>query len=127
MSFGASETERPAAVGSNGYDFDEITERVEIVRVAGVERQAGGACRRCQEEVDGTRSPRLTSCGYHGGINPSIRACRLSVEGQRIECGFRSLEPVLAAGPLFGIWCGVRTGSKLSHRDCAYGYLDRKP
>src|SRR5947209_15160690 len=112
-----------AAGGSHGYDLDEIAERAEIVRVAGVERQAGSARGRCKEEVDGTRPPRLASRGDHGGINPPISPCRLSVEGQRIECGFRALEPVLAARPLFGVRCGVRTGGKLGHRDGAYGNL----
>jgi len=116
-----------AEVGSHGYDLDEIAERAEIFRVAGAERQAGGARGRCKEEVNGTSPPRLASRGYHSGINPPVSACRLSVEGQRIERGFRALEPVLATRPLFGVWCGVRTGGKLGHRDCADGNLDRKP
>jgi len=117
----------PPRPRSHGYDLDEIAERTEIVRVAGVERQAGGARGRRQEEVDGTRPSRLASRGYHSGINPPIRACRLGIEGQRIEGGFRALEPVLAARPLFGVRRGVRTGGKLGHRDCADGNLDRKP
>jgi len=90
-------------MGSHGDDFDEIAERAEIVRIAGVERQAGSARGRCKEEVDGTRPPRFAARGDHSGINPSVSACRLSVEGQRIEGGFRALEPVLAARPLFGV------------------------
>ncbi len=115
------------AAGSHGHDLDEIAERAEIVRIAGVEGQAGSARGGGKEEVDGTRSPRLASRGYHSGINPSVSACRLSVEGQRVECGFRALETVLAARPLFRVLCGVRTGGKLGHRDCAYSNLDRKP
>src|SRR4051812_5396341 len=116
-----------AQVCSHGYDLDEIAERAEILRVAGVERQASSACDRCKEEVNGARPSRLASRSDHSGVNSPVSACRLSVEGQRIECGFRALEPVLAARPLFGVWCGVRTGGKLSHRDGAYGNLDRKP
>jgi len=61
------------------------------------------------------------------GINSPVSSCRLSVEGQRSESGFRALEPVLATCPLFRIWCGVRTGGRLGHRDGAYGNLDRQP
>ena len=101
--------------------------RAEIVRVAGVERQAGGARGRCKEEVDGTRPSRLASRGDHGGIDSPVSARRLGVERQRIERGFRALEPVLAARSLFGVRCGVRTSGKLGHRDGADGNLDRKP
>ena len=73
------------------------------------------------------RPPRLAARGNHGGIHPPVGACRLGVEGQRIEGGFRALEPVLAARPLFGVRCRVRTGRELGHRDCADGNLDRKP
>src|SRR5947209_4174213 len=93
-----------AAGGSHGYDLDEIAERAEIVRVAGVERQAGSARGRCKEEVDGTRPPRLASRGDHGGINPPISPCRLSVEGQRIECGFRALELATTAAAVTSRW-----------------------
>ena len=90
-------------MGLHGDDFEEIAERTEIVRVAGVERQtrSAGSCRK--EEVYSARSPGLASRGDQSGINPPVSTCRLSVEGQRIECGFRTLEPVLAARPLFGV------------------------
>jgi hypothetical protein len=55
---------------SHGYDLDEMADRAEIVRTAGIERQAGSARGRCKEEIDGTRPPCLASCGYHSGINP---------------------------------------------------------
>jgi hypothetical protein len=110
----------------HGYDLDELADRTEIVWIAGIERQAGCAGCGCKEKINRTRPPRLASRGYHRGINPTVSACRLSVEGQGIECGFRALEPVLAARPLFGIGCGVRTGGKLGHRDSAHGNLDRK-
>lgn len=53
-----------AEVGSHGYDLDE---RAEILRVAGVERQASSTRDRCKEEVDGARPSRLVSRGYHSG------------------------------------------------------------
>lgn len=96
-----------------------MPDRTKIVRIAGVERQTRSTGGRRKEKVDRPCSPCLTARRHHRRIDPAVSTCRFGVEGEWIERGFRSLEPILAARSLFGI----RDGSTPCYRASRQGSM----
>ena len=109
---------------SHGEDFDETFEGLEVVRVAGVEREFLRARHRGNEQVDGSRTASLAACSGDRCVHAAVCAGGLCIERQRIEHCLGSLESILASGSFFGVLRRVWSGSEFGHGDRADRGLD---
>ncbi len=61
-------------------DVDQMFEALEGVSVARVEGKLGRERRRCDEQVDRSLSPRLSSCSHDGSEDAAVGACSVGIE-----------------------------------------------
>ena len=107
------------ALSSDLVDVEESLETAEVLPVAGEEREilGAGGCR--DQEVDSPGAASLPTRRSHGRKDPSVRACRVGVERQRIERCLGPLQSVLAATTLLRVTGGVWPRRELGHGDGA--------
>ena len=108
----------------NGDHLDQTRETPQVVRIAGVHREADSAGRGGYEQVHSSRAAGLAPFCDHRGVDPPVRPGGLAVEGQGVKRRLGALEPVLPAGSLFAVIGDVRAGRQLGHGDRTDGDLD---
>lgn len=111
---------------SDREDLDEVVESSEVVWVAGEERETLSHGGGDDQQVQGSGSPGFTSGVHDGGEDPAVSAGRVWAEGERVEGGLGSLQPVLTPAALFGVVGGVWAGGEFGECDGADGDLERQ-
>jgi hypothetical protein len=104
-------------------DLDDTFEPSEVLLIPSEQWKPFGARGCGDEKIHGSRS----TCGATGSdnrrVDPSVGACGVSVERQRIKRGLDPLEPILTSRPLLGIIRGVRARGELRQRERTDGEL----
>lgn len=102
----------------NGDDFDDILEAGEIDRIARVQRQSLGRCRRSDQKVERSLPSRLSpNCGYRRDQTTVCSGCR-RIERYGLERRFEALQPILTHCPLDNVVRGMSSSGKFRQSDC---------
>lgn len=102
---------------SDGDDVDEVVKGFEVIGIAGVQRELCGEGGCGDEQVDGSGSAGFAPGACDGCEDPAVGAGGVGIEGEWVEGGFGSLDPVLAAAAFGGVVSGVWAGSEFCEGD----------
>jgi hypothetical protein len=94
---------RGTQAASHRHHLEKTVEPFEVVRVARVERELVGHCRRGDRKVKRAATSRLALRTANGGVDAPVGAGEVPVQRERLEGRLRSLEPVLAPSTFGGI------------------------
>ena len=108
--------ERSGGCEVDGHDLEQVSQMLEVPRVARVERELRRDGRGGDQEIDYARTASLATGGRYGGICRPVRASGIRVERHWFKGGFRALQAVLATCPLGGVPGGMWSGRELGKR-----------
>jgi hypothetical protein len=94
---------RGRQAASRRHHLEKTVKPFEVVRVARVERELVGHCRRGDRKVKHAATSRLALRTANGGVDAPVGAGDVPVQRERLEGRLRSLEPVLAPSTFGGI------------------------
>lgn len=102
---------------SDAHDGDDVSKSGKIVRIAGAQRKIRRRSYRRCEQIDGPGPACLSTPRHNRCIDPSVCACGVRIEWDRIECCLGPLQSVLSPGSFIRVGSGVGTSRQLGHGD----------